>query len=326
MAKLKIGIIGVGMVGTPLKRYFEEIKGYQRGKELFLYDIDPKKGYFDDINKADVVFVCVPTPSAPDGSANVSMVNSAIRMLEDGKAVVIKSTVPPGTTEYFQKKYPKQKLLFNPEFLTESRAWEDMLSPDRQVVAHTASSKSFTSSILNLLPTAFFTSPGTLGTYTFTRINATEAEMGKYAGNFFGALKVTFGNVMKDFCDALNSSFKKTKTAGNADYQNVRAMLAHDRRIGDAWLNVDYHDYRGYGGYCFTKDTIALIKKGSDLLKLLPARSSEAIRLGAGLKFLNAIREYNKTLLKTQGLTEEDVSVHDHDWIKRFVKNYKENP
>ena len=147
--------------------------------------------------------------------------------------------------------------------------------------------------------------------------------MGKYAGNFFGALKVTFGNVMKDFCDALQINFKETKTSGSADYQNVRAMLAHDRRIGDAWLNVDYHGYRGYGGYCFTKDTIALIKKGSDLLKSLPAKSPEAIRLGAGLGFLNAIREYNKTLLKTQGLSEEDVSVHDHEWIKNQMQNAK---
>ena len=320
MAKTKVGVIGVGMVGTPLKRYFEEIKGYQRGKELFLYDIDPKKGYFDDVNKADVIFISVPTPSSHDGSANISAVDSALRMLKDGKVAVIKSTVPPGTTEYLQKKYPRHKLIFNPEFLTESRAWEDMLSPDRQIVGHTVASKSFASHVLSLLPTAFFASPGTLGTYTFVRINATEAELGKYAGNFFGAMKVAFGNVMKDFCDALNLSSKKSGVVSEIEYNNVRAMLAHDRRIGDAWLNADYHNYRGYGGYCFTKDTIALIKKGSELLKIIPARSPESARLVAGLKFLGAIREYNKTLLKTQGLTEEDVSVHDHEWIKKKIK------
>ena len=68
MNRLSIGIIGVGMVGAPLKRYFEEFKGYKRGEDLFLYDIDPKKGYYDDINQADVIFISVPTPSSPDGS------------------------------------------------------------------------------------------------------------------------------------------------------------------------------------------------------------------------------------------------------------------
>ena len=79
--QLKIGIVGLGMVGTPLKRYFEEIKGYRRGENLFLFDIDKKKGYSDDINRADAVFLCVPTPMTAGGRADISAVEFALKML-----------------------------------------------------------------------------------------------------------------------------------------------------------------------------------------------------------------------------------------------------
>lgn len=320
--RLKIGIIGVGMVGTPLKRYFEEVRGHRRGKDLFLYDIDPQKGYFDNVNKADVVFICVPTPSAPDGSADLSAVESALKLLEKSrKVIVVKSTVPPGTIERLQKKYPHHKILFNPEFLTERRVWEDLINPDRQIVAYTASSKALASHILNILPAAYFSSPGTLGTYNFMRINATEAELGKYGGNLFGALKVTFGNILKDFCDAVEIVSEKDGIKTPVNYINVRAMLAHDRRIGDSWLDVEHGGYRGFGGYCLIKDTSALIASGEKFLKKLPEKSKEYLRLAAGLNLLKAMREYNRTLLATQGLSENDVAVHDYEWIQRKMKN-----
>ena len=67
MKNPKIGIVGIGMVGGPLKKYFEE-KGLKRGKDLFCYDADKKKGFFDDVSKADIIFISVPTPRNPDGS------------------------------------------------------------------------------------------------------------------------------------------------------------------------------------------------------------------------------------------------------------------
>ncbi|KKU05863.1 MAG: UDP-glucose/GDP-mannose dehydrogenase dimerization [Parcubacteria group bacterium GW2011_GWA2_45_30] len=313
--QLKIGIAGLGMVGTPLKRYFEEIKEYRRGENLFLFDIDKKKGYSDDINRADAVFLCVPTPMTAGGHADIGAVELALKMLNGEKIVIVKSTVPPGTTEDLQTRFPQHKILFNPEFLTESRAWEDMINPDRQVVGYAAHSKSYASVILNLLPMAYFSSPGALGTYEFLRLNSTEAELGKYAGNLFGALKVTFGNVIKDFCDAI--SVASGRASAGADYENVRVMLSHDRRIGASWLDAGYHNYRGYGGYCFPKDTSALIARGEEFLKKIPSDSPEYMRLAAGLNFLKSMREYNRTLLKTQGLTEEDVSVHDKEWIQK---------
>lgn len=315
----KIGIIGIGMVGSQLARYFGEIKKLARGDNLFLYDIDPKKDYFDDVSRADVIFVCVPTPRSPDGSANLSLVESAVEMMngknqdnkrsDKGKVFVIKSTVPPGTTERLQKKYPAHQFVFNPEFLTESQAWEDMIRPDRQIVgyASAAGAKHAAAEVLRLLPDAFFKSPSLHGCYEGHYVTATEAETGKIAANVFGAAKVTFANIFADFCAALEEP---------ASYENVRHILAHDGRIGPSWLDIAYGNYRGFGGYCFPKDLDAFIAHGDELLKKLSKKKDKESRtraplLSRGLAVFKAIRAYNETLLDSQGYSVRQVSAHD---------------
>lgn len=316
----KVGIVGIGMVGAQLRRYFEEVKKYRRGRNLFLYDIDPRKKYSDDITRADVVFLCLPTPQRKeDGACDTSFIEAAIRTLTGEKLVVIKSTVPPGTTEAMGKKFPQHMFFFSPEFLTESRAWEDMVRPDRQVVGHTALTDAHASSVLTLLPEAFFSSPGTLGTYTYIRVNATEAEMGKYAGNAFGAFKVTFGNVLADFCRCLEGYLKKKGIETPIEYDHVRSLVAHDRRIGDAWLDIGHGAYRGFGGYCFPKDVSALIALGRTVLAGMPERSKHRPVFAKAIQFLEAMWDYNKTLLASQGLTIDDVSVHDAEWVRRNI-------
>ncbi len=311
-----VGVIGVGMVGSQLARYFEEVRGYRRGRNLFLYDTNPKKKCRDDVERAEIVFVTVPTPRrAHDGICDTSALDAAIGMLQTPKIVVLKSTIPPGTTEEYQKKYPQHTFLFNPEFLTESRAWEDMLRPDRQIVGHTAAGPGHASAVLNLLPQAYFSSPGTIGAYTFIRINATEAELGKYAGNVFGAFKVTYANVLADLCCAIEQGLKKKGVRTAVEYENVRAMLAHDRRIGDAWLDVTHNLYRGFGGACFPKDVSALIATSRQLLRGIPRGAPERKPFEKAVKFLTAMWEYNEALLASQGLSVEDVSVHDREWL-----------
>ncbi len=314
MEKIKIGIIGVGMVGTPLMRWFLE-KGWERGKDLFCYDADPKKNIFDDVSKANVVFICVPTPSNPDGSCNASIVESVIAQLPDKeRCVVIKSTVPPGTTAALRKKYKsKGCFLFNPEFLTEAQAWEDFIRPDRQIVAAAdEESRKWISVVLNLLPIGSFQSPGVSGTYEFHEVNSTEAELAKYAGNNFGALKVSFFNTIYDRCKLLS-----------ADYENVRMLVTHDRRIGGAWTDVNHGGFRGYAGFCFPKDSDATIAHNEELLKILKEKGddfAEVFEKGANL--LKAKREYNKALLKFQGLTVEEISIHDKE-VEKKIKSRK---
>ena len=296
----KIGIIGVGMVGTPLKIYFEKEKEYRRGHDLFLYDVDPKKGYFDDVYQADIIFICVPTPRSPDGSANLTAVESALESIKGEKIVVIKSTVPPGTTESFQKKYSQYKILFNPEFLTERKAWEDFLKPDRQIVGFTDKSIDAAQVVLSLLPRAPFMSPWGVNTYRPIKITATEAEIIKYGGNVHFSRKINFANILSLLSEKLG-----------VDYENVRLGMSADYRIGDSHLDVQHGGYKGFGGFCFPKDLDALIAH----LKTLG--------LDGCAELLRKDREFNEKLLANQGLTLEEVSVHDREWIKKKLKGLK---
>ena len=287
--KHKIGIIGVGMVGTPLKGWFEQ-NGFERGKNLFLYDIDPKKDYFDDINSADIVFLTVPTPRDSDGSCNLDAVSSAFKALavrSRPRIIIIKSTVPPGTTENFQKSYPRFKVLFNPEFLTEKRAFDDFIRPDRQIVGFTEHSLDAAHLVLSLLPRAPFMSPWGIGTYRAVRITATEAEIIKYGGNVWFVRKVNFANALNLLCEKLG-----------VDYENIRLAMSADYRIGDSHLDVSHGGYCGWGGYCFPKDLDAFIA----VLKAAGMDESAAL--------LESDREFNVKILDSQGLTIDDVSQH----------------
>ena len=291
--KLRVGIIGLGMVGDPIRRWVGELKGYKRGKDLFCFDTDKKKGFSDDINKADVIFIAVPTPSPKGGGANLSILYSAIKTVKDGKIVVIKSTVPPGTSEELQRKYPKKKFIFSPEFLTESQVWLDFSRPDRQILGPTEKARDVVKEVQMLLPLAPFSRPWS-SDYSKKEVTATEAELAKYASNVFGYIKVIYGNMIADIC----SSF-------GAEYENVREMISADPRIGPAWLNVNHGNYCGAGGFCFPKDMNALIKFIEKIPSLKPASA-----------VLNAVRTYNRGLLKRQGLSEEMVSRHDLEVAK----------
>lgn len=299
--KPKVGVLGVGMVGGPIARYFLEVKGFHRGKDLFLYDTDANKGYSDAIENADIIFVAVPSPRNPKtGACDISIVEKAVQSIRGEKVVVIKSTVPPGTTEQLQKQNPQHKFLFNPEFLTESRAWEDMMRPDRQIVGFTEKSLDAAHIVLSLLPKAPFMSPWGIGTYMQTRITATEAELIKYAGNVYFARKVNWANALASAAEKLG-----------VNYDNVRKAVAADHRIGDSHLDVGHGGYRGFGGYCLPKDLDAFIEfaKGATLHEVVA--------------MLSADRTYNENLLKAQGFSIKEVSAHDHLLKQKFIQ--KEN-
>lgn len=316
--KIPIGIMGIGMVGSNLARYFQEVQGYRPGRDLLLYDTDPKKKFGDDVEKAHIVFMCVPTPRNPkNGEGDMTALNRALTLLKTPKVVVIKSTVPPGTTERVQKRYPQHQVLFNPEFLTESRAWEDMIRPDRQIVGHSNRAMQHASEVLNLLPQAYFSSPGILGTYEFVRLNATEAEMSKYAGNVFGALKVTYGNVLADLCRHLESQLAAEGINASVNYENIRTALSHDRRIGGAWLNVNQGSYRGFGGYCFPKDVSAFIDTAKKIAKRMPKSAHDRAVFIKAIRFLEAMWDYNSALLESQGHSIQSISKHDKELRKR---------
>ncbi len=321
----KIGVVGLGMVGKETADYFLS-QGYQRGKNLFCFDKDPAKNFSDDLSQAEIIFVCVPTPQKKDGSCDSSIVESVVRKFskDKEKIFVIKSTVEPGTTERLQKKH-KTKVFFSPEFLMETRAKENFVKPDRQIVgpaANSAAGIGLAQKILNILPKAPLISPNIQANPHALKINASEAELGKYGANVFGAMKVVFGNILADFGAGLEKVLAGEKKV-KINYNNIRKIVAGDKRIGDAWLNVQYENYRGFGGYCFPKDLNAFIAFGKKLKRKLAQNDKDRKLISKGLYFLEAMRDYNIALLKSQNINIDKLGGHDHVKVAKRLKNAK---
>ncbi len=269
--KYKIGICGVGMVGGAVREYFNST-----GVETLLYDPHKNLGSREEVNKADVVFICVPTPYLENKGFDLSYVEEACSYLNgEGKILIIKSTVLPGTTEKLQEKFSHHKFLFNPEFLSEATAIEDMKNPDRQIIGYTEKSKDIAQDILDILPDA-----------SHKKIMpATEAEMVKYFNNTFNAVKVIFANQMYDICQKMG-----------INYENVMEISAKSKFIGtEDHLNVWHNEFRGYGGKCLIKDIRALIQLADSL--------------GVDLKLHKTAEDINNKLTKEQGIDNpEEIS------------------
>ncbi len=282
---MNIGIIGLGFVGGALKKYF-----HSKRIKLFLYDKYKNIGSVSEVDKSDIVFVCVPTPFHLKSGFDVSAVVDAINLLKQPKIVVLKSSVLPGTTEKLQKHFPQHKILFNPEFLTEKRAYYDLTHPDRQILGWTQKSKSVAKKVLSILPAS---ANGLV-------MGSPEAEMVKYMANAFLALKVVYANQFSDLC-------KKLKI----NYSVVAKGTGLDKRIGLSHLNVKDGGYRGYGGSCFPKDVNSIIQ----LAKVNKV----------DFKLLGMVRELNKKYLKHSGLTEEYflTNLHKHNQQKLKLTNLR---
>ena len=130
----KIGIIGKGFVGSAVAHGFSEASGYQA--EIKIFDKDPLRStnsLEELVTSSDVVFISVPTPSNKDGSINLDILSQCLGEINHiasqtdsyNSVYLIRSTVVPGTTRSFQEQFPKLKLVFNPEFLTEADSSEE---------------------------------------------------------------------------------------------------------------------------------------------------------------------------------------------------------
>ena len=175
-----------------------------------------------------------------------------------------------------------------------------MVRPDRQIVGFTKKSLDAANFVLGLLPKAPFMSPWGVGTYNPIRLTATEAEFVKYAGNLHFVRKVNWANALS-----------RTSAKLGADYENVRRGMAADHRIGDSHLDVNHGGYKGWGGYCFPKDTAAF-------MSFAKSRKLDDIHA-----LLMADWKFNENILKEQGLTVEDVSKHITDLELREKRSKK---
>ncbi len=199
------------------------------------------------LDRAEVCFICVGTPSAADGSADLSFVESASRdiglVMKDPLLVVVKSTVPVGTnarvrawvTGELKKRGSalRPDTASNPEFLREGAAVRDFVEPDRVVVG--ADSPEVVERMRELYS---FLEPDRL-----LCMDIASAEMAKYAANAMLATRISFMNEMANICERVG-----------ANVDSVRQAMALDTRIGGKFLFAGC----GYGGSCFPKDVRAI--------------------------------------------------------------------
>ena len=223
-----VGICGLGMVGGSMRKYY---------KDAYVYDKYKEEGSIEELNKADIIFICVPTPYQ-EGGFDTSEIKNALDGIENDKIVVLRSTMLPGTTVKLQKQYPRLKLLFNPEFLTEESAMSDFQYPDKQIVGFTDESYKVAGDVMGVLPLA-----------PYTRImRSYNAEMIKIMLNTYFCVKVTYANHIYDIC--------KSK---KLDYNIVKEAFVADKRVNDSHFEIFHKGFRGYSGKCLPKDSKALI-------------------------------------------------------------------
>jgi UDPglucose 6-dehydrogenase len=221
-------------------------KNHEVGRLTFSTDLSTA------VAEADVVFIAVGTPSRRgDGHADLSYVYAAAEEIAqslDGYTVVVtKSTVPVGTggevERIIRKTRPNAQcdVASNPEFLREGSAINDFMRPDRVVIG--SDSDRAREVLSNLYRPLYLLETPILHTTRET------AELIKYATNAFLATKITYINQMADLCEAVG-----------ADVSDVARGMGLDGRIGRKFL----HPGPGYGGSCFPKDTLALVKTAQD--------------------------------------------------------------
>lgn len=227
-------------------------RNMEGGRLSFTTDLG--KGVSDSL----FCFIAVGTPTADDGSADLGAVlgvaRSIARHITDYRIVVVKSTVPVGTSRQVDRVMrevldlpPSEPqsyfdVVSNPEFLKEGSALEDVLRPDRVVVGVD------NPRVGELVKELY--APFTRNGHPVLLMDVPSAELTKYASNAFLATKISFINKMAEFCD---------KTG--ADIMKVRLGMGADPRIGMPFLYAGV----GYGGSCFPKDVKALIHTGESL-------------------------------------------------------------
>jgi len=237
-------------------------KNVKAGRLSFTTDL------VDGIKGADAVFIAVGTPMKDgDGHADLTYVYDAVKEVAaaiDGYTVIVtKSTVPVGTGDEVEKIMREARpngefdVVSNPEFLREGSAINDFMRPDRVVIG--AHSETAQDVMRNLYRPLFLIETPILFTGRRT------AELIKYAANTFLATKITFINEIADLCEQVG-----------ADVQDVSKGIGLDGRIGSKFL----HAGPGYGGSCFPKDTLALVKTAQDF--------------GSPIKIVEAVVEVNE--------------------------------
>lgn len=244
----KIGIVGLGYVGNAIKESLSFLTSQ-------IVILDPPKGIvstYENLATCEAVFICVPTPQGDDGSCDTSILESVLENLaiENYTGVVIsKCTAPPDTYKHLNDKF--HNLVHAPEFLTAANAVNDYAAGKFSIIGGKVRAYQHEAERIIRI-----TQPN-LKSVEFCSIS--EAALAKYAINSFLATKVVFMNELHGIA-----------VASGLDFNTIASMIKLDERIGNSHTKVPGPDGSfGFGGYCFPKDTTALLKYAESVNKPL---------------------------------------------------------
>ena len=241
-----IGIIGNGFVGGAIAHGFSK-------KNPLIYDVNPEVSHntFDEVANCKYLFICLPTPMISEfgGEANTSIVEECFQKLNKNQeqVIMLKSTVPVGTTKKLAEKYHLRNLVHCPEFLTAANAKHDFVNADRTVIGSPYLEDRLGEKYSEMAKGLFLKVFPDIPVYTMT---SCESEMVKYTANCFLATKVGFFNMIFMLGEKLG-----------LDYNRILDGVLSDTRIGDSHTTVPGPDGDyGFGGTCFPKDINAMIR------------------------------------------------------------------
>ena len=277
-----VAVVGYGYVGKAVADFFKDNfevfaydplyvkdEGYDKDGIHFVSDSDRE----NQINSCDLAVICVPTPKNEDGSVDLSYILDVLSWVST-PYILIKSTIPPGTTQSLVAKTGK-RIVFSPEYIGEGKYviqwWKDQGHPhptdmkkhDFQIFGgireHTTEVLEFFKKVLG--PSA-----------KYIQTDSTTAELTKYMENSWGATKVIFSN-----------EFAKIAEAFGVDYNELRELFLMDGRVERMHTAV-FKDKPGFGGKCFPKDVSGIV--------------DESRKAGYNPILLSAVLESNKELRK----------------------------
>ncbi|KAB2860580.1 MAG: UDP-glucose/GDP-mannose dehydrogenase family protein [Exiguobacterium chiriqhucha] len=260
---MKFGIIGLGYVGLAtlcgLAKAGHEVIGVEKDQPRLLRLMNGDVPFHEpgmadvlrdhhgsitftdsiaDTETVDYLVLAVGTPSKQDGSCDLTFVDAALSEVESKHKIIIRSTVPPGTTDMLSVMYPAHTFAVVPEFLQEGRALADVLKPHRVVIG--SDNLEMCEELAGIY--------GRLGV-PIVCTSPIDAEFIKYASNAFLATKISFINDLARLADK-----------AGADITTIADGMGLDPRIGRSFLNAGL----GYGGSCFPKDMHALLNVANE--------------------------------------------------------------
>jgi UDPglucose 6-dehydrogenase len=253
---MKIGIIGVGVVGNAIKNFYENINKYK----LSYFDKYKNIGSIEDVKHSDIIFICLPTPFK-DNKYDITEIESVCNILKMNNVksdIIIKSTILPGTTNDLIKKY-NLNIIHNPEFLSQKTALKDFENQSHIIIG------SNNKETLNRIKT-FYESDFSKAEFTLTIPE--ETELIKLSLNNFYCVKIQYFTEIYLLCEKLN-----------LNYENIKTSMLKNNWINPMHTNVPGTDGKiSYGGMCLPKDSMALfnfMKNNIDNYKILEATITE---------------------------------------------------